>query len=26
VAIDAALIYSVGYFACRYYETKPRSS
>ena len=23
VATDAALIYSVGYLACRYYETKP---
>jgi uncharacterized protein (DUF697 family) len=26
VATDAALIYSVGYLACRYYETKPRFS
>jgi uncharacterized protein (DUF697 family) len=26
VATDAALIYSVGYLACRYYETKPGAS
>lgn len=26
VATDAALIYSVGYLACRYYETKPEAS